>query len=133
MVGEVPDLLGLHFDAGDAIHQYQGRIGRYQGGAGIVDENVVAGSIEDIDLGFLPLRHGDGSGNGDFAGDFLLVEIGDGVALIDAQQPVGRPRAEQHARGERRLAGIAVAHQTDVPDILALVDLHAWLPVDKTE
>ena len=60
----------------------------------------------------------------DFARDFLLVEIGDRVALIHAEQPIRGSRGEQQPGGERRLARIAVAHHTDVPNFLAFVDFH---------
>src|ERR1019366_8039433 len=85
----------------------------------------------EIDLGFLPLGHGDGSRDRDFALDFLLVKIRDRVALIDTEKAVGRSGGEQQTCGERCLAGIAVAHYTDVPDILAFVDLHGIALVSK--
>ena len=89
IVGEAPDLFGLHFDAGHAVHQDQGRIGGHQRSAGIINKDVVAGGVEDIDFGLLPLGHGDGGGNSDFAGDFLVIKIGDGIAFIDAEKAIG--------------------------------------------
>ena len=57
----------------------------------IVDENVVARRIRDVDFGLLPLGKSQGGGYRDLALDFLLVEIRNGVAFIDPRQPAGAP------------------------------------------
>ena len=111
----------------------EGGIGGDQSAAGVVDKDVVAGSIENVDLGLLPLGHGDGSRDRDFALDFLLVKISDRVALIDTEEAVGGSGGEKQRGSERGLAGIAVAHYTNVPDILAFVDFHGVAPFFKTE
>ena len=76
------DLFGLDFHAGHAIDHDQRGIGRDQGRARVINEDVEAGSIEEIDLGLLPLGDSDGGGDGDFALDLLLVEIRDRVAFV---------------------------------------------------
>src|ERR1035441_8448474 len=131
LFGEGPDFFGLHFHSAHAVHQDDRGIGRHQGAARIVNKYVVARRIQEIDLGLLPLGHGDGSRDRDFALDFLLVKIGDRVALIDAEKAVGGSGGEQQPGCERRLAGIAVAHDTNVPDILAFVDFHGSAPFLK--
>ena len=128
---EAPDLFRLNFHTRHAVHQDQRRIGSRQGGFRIVDENVVTGSIDDVDFGLLPLRHGDGSRDRDLALDFLFVKISDRIAFIHTKQAIGRSGGEKHTGGERRLAGIAVAHHTDVPNILAFVDFHGGAPFLK--
>ena len=133
LVGEGPHLFGLDFDSGDAIDQDQGGGGGDQRAAGVVDKDVISGSIEDVDFGFFPFGHGDGCRDRDFALDFLLVKISDRVALIDAEEAVGSSRGEKQRGCERGLAGIAVAHYTNVPDILAFVDFHGVAPFFKTE
>ena len=133
LFGEGPDLFGLHFDAGDAVDHDEGGIGGDQGAARVVNKDVVTRSIQEVDLGFLPLGHGDGSRDRDFALDFLLVKISDRVAFIDAEEAVGGSGGEQQPGSERCLAGIAVAHYTNVPDILAFVDFHGIAPFFKTE
>ena len=55
IVGERPDFFGLDFDAGHAIDQDEGGIGGNEGRASVVNKDVVAGSIEDVDFGFFPL------------------------------------------------------------------------------
>ena len=124
IAGEVPDLFGLYFDAGHAIHQHQGGIGRHQRRAGVINEDVIAGGVEDVDFGLFPFRHRDGRGNGDFAGDFLVVKIGNGIAFIDAEKAVAGSGGEQQSGGESSLAGIAVAHHPDVPNVFAFVYFH---------
>ena len=131
--GEAPHLFGLRFDAGHAVHQHQRGVGGDQGGARVVNKDVEAGRIEEVDLGLLPLGHGDGGGDGDFALDLLLVEIGNGVAFVDAGKAVGGSGGEEQPGGERGLAGIAVAHHADVPDVLAFVDFHGIRSLIKTE
>src|ERR1039457_6023631 len=81
LFGECPDLFGLHFHSGNAVHHDDRGIGGHQGAARVVNKYVVTRCIQEIDLGFLPLGHGDGSRDRDFALDFLLVKIRDRVVL----------------------------------------------------
>ena len=124
ILGEGPDLLGLDLDAGDAVHQHQGGIGGHQRGLGVVDEDVEAGRVQQVDLELLPLDEGQRGGDGDLALDLFVVEVGDGVALIDAGEAVGGARQEEDPGGERRFARIPVSDQSDVANILAFVNLH---------
>ena len=88
LVGEAPDLFRLHFDSGHAIHQHQHGIGRGKRGSRVIDEDVVARRIEDVDLGFFPFGYGDGGRDGDFASDLFVVKIGNRVAFIDTEEAV---------------------------------------------
>ncbi len=47
------------FDAGNGVDHDDGGVGGDERGAGVVDEHIEAGGIEDIDLGLLPLDGGD--------------------------------------------------------------------------
>ena len=89
LVGEAPDLFGLDFDARDAIDNHQRGVGGDQRGFGVVQKNIKAGSIEQIDFLLGPLGESDAGGNGDFALDLFVVEVGDGVAFVDASEAVG--------------------------------------------
>ena len=80
--GECPDLFGLHFHSRHPVHHHDRGVGSHQGAARIVNKNVVTRCIQEVDLGLLPLGHGDGGRDRDFALDFLLVKIRDRVALI---------------------------------------------------
>ena len=46
---------------------------------------------------------------------FLLHPVHDGGAVMDFADPVRDPRVEQDALGRRRLAGIDVRHDADIP------------------
>src|SRR6185295_4656851 len=96
----------------------------------VVNEDVVAGRVEEIDFGFFPFGVGHGSGDADLPLDLLFVEVGNGVPLGHPRQPAGGAGRVQQGGGERSLAGIAVAHHTDVPQILAFVGFH-WKMLPK--
>ncbi len=96
---EGPNLLGLHFDAGHAVHQDEGRIGRRERGLGVIDKNVEAGRVQQVDLFLIPLGCRDGGGNRDLARDLFVVEIGDGGAFVDAREAAGGARCVQQSRG----------------------------------
>ena len=117
LVGEAPDLFGLHFDAGHAIHQHQRGIGGDQRRLGVVDENIEAGRVDEIDLFLGPLGERDAGGNGDLALDLLVVEIGDRRTFIDARQPIGGACGVQKPGGEGRLPTMAVSYKSDVSDV----------------
>ena len=70
----------------------QRRIGRHQRRLGVVDKDVEAGRVDQVDLFLVPLGGRDGGRNRDLARDLLVVEIGDGVAFVDAGQAVGGAR-----------------------------------------
>ena len=123
-VRDVPDFFRLHFYSGYAVHQDQGRIGRHHRGASVVDENIEAGRIEQVDLFLVPLGRGHGGGNGDLALDLLVVEIRDGGALIHPAQAAGGAAGEQQSRGQGGLSGVPVADQADIPDLVGFVNFH---------
>src|ERR1043166_671464 len=54
-----PGFLSLDFDAGNSVNDNDRGVVGNQRGVGIVDKNVVAGSVEEIDLIFLPFQGGD--------------------------------------------------------------------------
>ena len=124
-VAEPPHLLGLDFDARHAVHHHQRGIGGHQRGAGVVDEDIEAGRVEQVDFGLVPLGGGDRGRDGHLALDLFVVEIRDGGALVDARQAVGGARGEEDGGGQRGLSAVAVADQTYVPNVLALVDFHS--------
>ena len=62
------------------------------------------------------------------AGDFFVVEVGDGGAVVDQSQPVDGPGGQQRRRDELCLAASAVAHDCHVADGGGLVHLHSGIP-----
>ena len=53
-----------------------------------------------------------------------VVEIGDGVAVLDAQEAVDGAGGVEEGAGEGRLAGLAVAGEDYITDLFGAVDLH---------
>ena len=92
--------------------------------ASVVDENVEAGRVDQVDLLLVPLGGGNAGGDGDFALNLLFVEIGDGGALIDAGEAIGGAAGKQEAGDERRFSGMAVSYEADVPDVVGFVNFH---------
>ena len=122
--GKVPDLLGDDLDAGDRIDDDERGIDGGQGQLGFMDEHVEAGSIDEVDLGFAPLDGGERGGDGHLPGDFFLVVVGDGGAVIDPAEPGRAAGGEEQGRDKRGFAGVGVADDSHVADILTFVGLH---------
>ena len=78
-----PQLLGLHFDAGDGIDDDDGGFGDAERGARVGQEVGEPGRVDDVDFGLLPLGVGEAGGERVLAGDFFFVEVGDGRAVVD--------------------------------------------------
>ena len=127
-VGEVPDLLGDDLDAGDRVHDDESGIDGGDGQFGFMNEHVEAGSIDEVDLGFAPLDGGERGGDGHLPGDFFLVVIGGGGAVIDPAKPGSAAGGEQQGRDKRGFAGVGVANDSHVADILTFVGLHKITP-----
>jgi hypothetical protein len=123
-LGLLPHLLGLHLGAGDSVHRHEHRVHDRQRRAGIAEEVREPGRVDEVDLGLVPLGVGDGGRQGVLAGDFLFVEVGDGVAFVDLAQPVDHAGIEENRRGELGLARPGMPDDRDVPDACRVVDLH---------
>ncbi len=123
-----PHLFGLHFDAVHGVHHDQGRLGDVQRGAGIAEEVGEAWRIDEVDLGLLPLAVGEAGGERVLAGDFFVVEVGDGGTVVNQSEPVDGPGGQQRRRDELCLAASAVAHDCHVADSGGLVHLHSGIP-----
>ncbi len=116
----------MHFHTRDAIDQHQGAVGRNHRGFGVVDEDVKTGRIDEIDFLPGPLGKGQRGGDGYFALNLIVVEIRDGVALVDAGQPVGSAGSVQQRRGECGLARVPVANERNVPNFCSFVYFHPY-------
>src|SRR6185503_9492815 len=89
LIGERPDLLGLDLDTRNSINDDERAIGGGKGGMRVVNKDVVAGRIEEIDFDLLPLRVGHGGRDAYLSLDLLFVEVGDRVPFIHPRQPAG--------------------------------------------
>ena len=124
----VPHALGDDFHAGHAVHDHDGRVHYRQHQFGFVDEHVEARSIDDIDFRLAPLHVGQAGRNGHLAGDFFLVIIGGGGAVVHAAQALVRARRIQHGGNQRGLACVSVSNHRNVADVRAFVSLHGFAP-----
>ena len=59
LLGVAPDLLGLHLDARDRVHHHDRGVGHAQRRARLGEEVGVAGRVDQVDLGLLPLGEGE--------------------------------------------------------------------------
>ena len=91
-----PELLGLHFDAGDGIDDNEGALDDAQRGAGITEKVGESRRIDDVDFGLLPFGVGEAGGEGVAAGDFLVVEVGHGGAVVHLAHAVDGAGDEEH-------------------------------------
>ena len=124
----VPNTLGDDFDAGHAIDDDDRGIHHRQHQLGFVDEHVEAGRIHDIDFRFAPLHVGQAGGDRHLAGDFFLVVIGGGGAVVHAAQALVRARRVQHGGNQGGLACVSVSDDRNVADVRAFVNLHGFAP-----
>ncbi len=123
-IGEVPDLLGNHLDAGDGIDDDKGGIDGGHGQFGLMHEHVEAGRVDDVELVLAPLDGGERGGDGHLAGDLFFVVIGDGGAVIDASQARRGACGVKQGRNKRGFARVRVAYDGHVADVVTFVGLH---------
>ena len=83
--------------------------------AGEVD---VARGVDEVDLVALPLEGGHRQRERHLAGTLLLIEVRDGVAVLDGAESLDLPRPEQEGLGQRGLPRPAVTDEGDVPDLV---------------
>ena len=132
--GVVPNFFGDDLDAGGSVDQNQGGIGGDEGRLGFVDESGVAGSIEQIDFGFLrlgrslPFGVGDSGIDGNFSSDFFFVPIGDRGTFGDFSQPRRHPSRKKQRRDQLGLTGVAVTDNADVANPVCSVGFHFFGP-----
>ena len=119
-----PGLFGLHLDARHRMDHEQRRLCRHQRRLGFVKKDVKARSVDEIDFGLAPFRVRQRRADGKLALDFLLVVVRDGRAVVDLAQPVHHARRIEQRGDQLGLARIAVTDQSDVANVLSLVDFH---------
>jgi len=122
--GELPDLLGVDLDAGDAVDAEQGHVGGAQALLGLGEEDPVARTVDEVDLVLLPGDEAGGETDRYLAFGLLVVEIGQGVAVFDAVQTGRNATGVEQGTHERGLAGVIVAHYSEVSEFLRAINLH---------
>ena len=121
---EAPDFLRDHLHSADGIDHHQRRFHGRQHHLGFVREHVEAGSVDQVDLGLVPLDERHGSRDGHLPGNFFFVVVGDRGAFVHPAKTLGRARRVQHGRNKRGFAGVGVPHDSDVADVSAFVVFH---------
>ncbi len=121
--GEAPDLLRLHFHAGYGVHHDHHRFDGGHRQLGFVNENVVAGRVEEVDLMLLPLGKGRRGGDAEAPRDLFLVEVGRSRAFFDSAQPRRRAGGKERARNKSGFPASAVADDGEIAQLGGLVGL----------
>ena len=98
------------------------------GGQRLAHKVKEAGAVQHVYFAAAVIHGSHCGGNGDLAFGLLGVIVADGVAVADLTHTVDGAGAEQHALGKAGLAGVAMAQQADVADVLGFVT-HVLLPL----
>ena len=115
LVGLAPHGLGLRLDAGDRVEHRDGAVEHAQRALDLGGEVDVARRVDDVDAVIAPEAGRRGRRDGDAALLFLLHPVHDGGAFVDFADLVRDPGVEQDPFCRRRLAGIDVGHDADIP------------------
>ena len=107
------------------------RLRRGQHHLGFVHKHIEARGVEEIDFRLIPLGVGHAGRDGHLAGDFFVVVVGRRGAVINAAEPLGRPRGIKHGRDQRGFARLAVPDQNHVTYVCAVVNFHGLTPSDS--
>ena len=118
-VGLAPHRLGLRLDAADRAEHRDRAVEHPERALHLGGEVDVARGVDDVDAVLdvvaHPVRGGRRRGDGDAAFLFLFHPVHRGRALVDLAHAMEPARVEQDALGGRRLPGIDVRHDADVP------------------
>ncbi len=122
LVHLAPDRLGLRLHAGDRAEHGAGAVEHLQAALDFDGEVDVSRGVDDVEavLGELvvhplPERRGRSRGDRDAALLLLLHVVHDGGAVVHFADLVRNAGVEKDALGRRRLAGVDVRGDTDVP------------------
>src|SRR5690606_2106492 len=123
-VGLTPDGLGLRLDAGDRIEDDYAAVQHAQATLNFGREIDVAGRIDNADLVIEPVCRGGGRRNGDSALALLIHGVHRGGALVDLAHAMDHSSIVEDALGRRRLAGINMGNNANIPDSFQRIISH---------
>jgi len=128
-----PDALGHDLDACDTVDDDERRVHHGQHHLGLVHEHIEAGSVEQIDLysgrvRLAPLDNSEAGPNRHLAGDFFLVVISSGGAVVHASEARRGPGGKEHGGHQSRFAGVPVSDKGKVAEIGSFVHFHGLSP-----
>ena len=118
LVGLAPDGLGLRLDAGDGVEERDRAVEDAQRALDLDGEVDVTGRVDDVDPVIAPRSGGRGGRDRDAALLLLLHPVHDGRALVDLADLVRATRVVEDALSRRRLTGVDVRHDPDIPGLL---------------
>ena len=118
LVGLAPDGLRLRLDPGHRVEHGDGAVEHAQRALDFGGEVHVAGRIDDVLPVLAPEAGRRGRRDRDAALLFLLHPVHDGGAVMDFTDLVRDPGVVQDPFRGRRLAGIDVRHDADVPRLV---------------
>ena len=113
-----PDLFKANGNAVLGGADNDGGVGGPQGLHDLTGEVERTGGVQDVDLTALVFQGGYRGRNGDLAANFFGVIIADGVAIGAGTHALDCTGHKQQALSQGSLPAAAVAHQTDVSDVL---------------
>src|SRR5258706_1953041 len=117
-IGLAPDFFRLRLHAVNGVKYSDSAVEHAQRALDLRREIDVAGGIDDVDANIAPGAGCSRRCDGDAALLLLLHPVHGGRAFMDFTDAVGPPGVEQDALRRRRLAGIDVRHDADVPATL---------------
>ena len=118
LVGLAPHRLGLRLDAGDRVEERDRAVEHAQRALDLDGEVDVARRVDDVDPVALPLGGGGRGRDRDAALLLLLHPVHRGGALVNLTHLVGASGVIEDALRRRRLTGVDVRHDPDVPGLL---------------
>ncbi len=113
-VGLAPDGFGLGLDAGDAVEDRHRPVENPEAALNFDREVDMAGSIDDVDVVFVPDTGGGGRGDRDPPLLLLLHPVHRGGAFVDFTDLVVATGVIEDALGKSRLARVDVSHDPDI-------------------
>ena len=115
LVRLTPHGFRLRLDARDGVEHRDRAVEHAQRALDFDGEIDVTGRVDDVDAVIAPEARGRGGRDGDAALLLLLHPVHDGGAVVDFADLVRIPGVEEDSLRRRRLTGIDVRHDADVP------------------
>ena len=127
---EIPHFFSDDLHAGVRVNHNQRAIGGNQAGARFIHKRAVARRVQKINFSFFGLARRRPFGvcqrrlNGNFAGDFFFVPIGDSASFRNFSETRGHSRSVKQRRHQLRFPGGAVAYNAYISYRLCVVRAH---------
>ena len=124
LIAHFPGLFRAHVQAAHSAHGDNRAFRHGQRADHLAGEIEVARHVDQVDLGVLPLQRRERGRNRNRTPGLFGIKVRGGGSILHAALAVDRPGGEQQRLDERRLALAAVAHDSDVANVLGAIVLH---------